>query len=77
MVVFLAIGTIIAFLVARLLIGSIEDAVVSGIADGDVAGAILVLVLRHAEDLRSLTVIVIIATAIIGVAAYLWGLRSG
>ena len=73
MVIFLAIGTVIAFLVARLLIGSIEDAVVSGIADGDIAGAIRAMVDATLEDLRSLTVIIIIAAAIIGVAAYLWG----
>ena len=73
MVIFLAIGTIIAFLVARMLIGSIEDAVVSGIADGDVAAAVRAMVNATLEDLRSLTVIIVIAAAIIGVAAYLWG----
>ena len=73
MVVFLAIGTIIAFLAARMLIGSIEDSIVSGIADGDVAGAIRALVDATLEDLRSLTVIILVAAAIIGVAAYLWG----
>ncbi len=73
MVVFLALGTVIAFLVARVLIGSIEDAIVSGISDGDVAGAIRALVDATLEDLRSLTVIILIAAAIIGVAAYLWG----
>ncbi|HEY6568926.1 MAG TPA: hypothetical protein VIZ22_01475 [Candidatus Limnocylindrales bacterium] len=73
MVIFLAIGTIIAFLIARLVIGSIEDAVVSGIADGDIAAAIRAMVDATLEDLRSLTIIIIIATAIVGVAAYLWG----
>ena len=73
MVIFLAIGTIIAFLIGRMLIGSIEDAIVSGIAEGDVAAAIRAMVDATLEDLRSLTVIILIAAVIIGVAAYLWG----
>ena len=55
MVVFLAIGTIIAFLIARSVIGSIENTIVSGIADGDVRAAVRALVDATLEDLRSLT----------------------
>lgn len=73
MVIFLAIGTIIAFLLARAIIGSIEDTIVGGIAEGDVAAAVRALVDATLEDLRSLTVIILIATAIVGIAAYLWG----
>lgn len=73
MVIFLAIGTIIAFLISRAVIGSIEDTIVGGIAEGDVAAAVRALVDATLEDLRGLTVLILIATAIIGVAAYVWG----
>jgi hypothetical protein len=73
MLIYLGIGTIVAFLLARLAIRTAEDVIVGGIADGDIAGAVRALVGATLEDLRSLTLIIVIATAIVAIAAYLWG----
>ena len=73
MVIFLAIGTIIAFVIARTLIRGAEGAIVGGIADQDLAGAVRTSLDAVFDDLRGLTLIVLIGTAIVGVAAYLWG----
>ena len=73
MLIFLAIGTIVAFVIGRLLIRGTEGAIVGGIADQDLAGAVRSTLDSVFADLRGLTLIVLIATAIVGVAAYLWG----
>ncbi len=73
MVIYLAIGTIIAFLLARMLIRSVEDAALAGIADPDVALGIRAVVDATIEDLRGLTLIILVVTVIVAVAAYLWG----
>jgi uncharacterized membrane protein len=73
MLIYLGVGTIIAFLISRLAIRSVEDAIVGGIADGDVAGAVRALLDATLEDLRGLTLIILVATAIIAIAAYVWG----
>jgi hypothetical protein len=46
---------------------------VGGIADGDIAGAVRAMVGAVLEDLRGVTLVVLIATAIVAIAAYLWG----
>jgi hypothetical protein len=73
MVVYLALGTIIAFLLARLATNAIANAVVAGIANEGLAGAVDAVVQATLADLRSLTVIILVATGILAVAAYLWG----
>jgi hypothetical protein len=73
MVIYLGIGTIAAFLLARVAIGAIKDALISGIADKGIAGAVGSVVDATLADLRSVTSIVLIATAIIAVVAYFWG----
>ncbi len=73
MLIYLSVGTIIAFLLARLAIGAIEDAVIGGIADQGVAGALRALVDATVADLRRLTMIILIATGVVAIAAYLWG----
>ena len=73
MLIYLGIGTIVAFLLARLAIRTAEDAIVGGIADGDIAGATRALVGATLEDLRGWTLLIVIATAIVAIAAYLWG----
>ena len=73
MVVYLGIGTLIAFLIARLAIDGIEGAPLSGIAQDDVAGAVRAVVDSTVEDLRSLTIIVVIVTGIVALVAYLAG----
>jgi hypothetical protein len=73
MVIFIAIGTIIAFVIGRTLIRGAEGAIVGGIGDQDLATAVRSTLDAMFDDLRGLTLIVLIATAIVAVAAYLWG----
>jgi len=73
MVLFLGIGTLIAFLLARLAIGGIEDYLLAGLAAGDLAGALRAIVDATVADLRRVTSLVVIATIIVIIAAYLWG----
>ena len=55
MVIFLAIGTIIAFVIGRTLIRGVEGAIVGGIADEDLAGAVRTSLDAVFDDLRGLT----------------------
>jgi hypothetical protein len=73
MLIYLGIGTIVAFLLARLAVRTAEDVIVGGITDGDIAGAVRAMVGATLEDLRGLTLVIVIATAIVAIAAYLWG----
>ena len=73
MLIYLGIGTIIAFLVARLAIRTAEDLIVAGIGDANIAGATRAMVDTTLQDLRGLTMIILVATAVLAVAAYLWG----
>lgn len=73
MLVYLGVGTIIAFLIARLAMSTIERLIIGGIADADLAGAVRAVVDATVADLRGVTVIILVATSIITVAAYLWG----
>jgi hypothetical protein len=73
MLIYLGIGTIIAFLIARLAVRTAEDVIVGGIADGGVAGAARTMVDATLSDLRGLTLIILVATAVVAIAAYLWG----
>jgi len=76
MIVYLGIGTLIAFLLGRFAIRGIEGALISGIADAGVAGGVRSVVDATLEDLRRVTSVVLVATVIIAVAAYLWGRPS-
>ena len=73
MLMYLGIGTIIAFLIARTVIRSAAGAIVGGIADPGVAGAAQTIVDAVLEDLRGLTIIIVIITVILTIAAYLSG----
>jgi hypothetical protein len=73
MVVYLGIGTIIAFLIARAAIRGAEGLLVGGIDDAGVAGGVRAVMDATVADLRGLTTIVLIATVVLVVAAYLWG----
>jgi hypothetical protein len=73
MIIYLAIGTFIAFLVARFAIRTIEDVLVGGIANLGVAGMVRTAMDATFEDLRSLTLLVLVAVAIVGIVAYLTG----
>ncbi len=73
MLLFLGLGTLVAFLLARLAINGMEDYLLAGIAAGDLAGAIRAMVDAMVADLRSVTSLVVIATIIVIIAAYLLG----
>ncbi len=73
MLMFLAIGTIIAFVLARLAINTIVGAVVSGIADADLALAVRTVIDAVVADFRGISTLILIALAIVAVAAYLGG----
>ncbi|OGO57504.1 MAG: hypothetical protein A2Z32_06995 [Chloroflexi bacterium RBG_16_69_14] len=73
MVIYLGVGTIIAFLLARLAVNTFTDALISGIADEGLATGVRTVVDATVEDLRRLTTIILVATGIVAIAAYLWG----
>ena len=73
MVLYLGLGTLVAFLLARMAIHGIENFLLAGIANGDLAGAIRDIVDAVVADLRSVTSLIVIATIIVVIAAYLWG----
>jgi hypothetical protein len=73
MVIYLGIGTIIAFLLARLAVHGAENALISGIADAGLATALRTIVDATLSDLRRLTSIVLVVTGIVAIVAYLLG----
>ena len=73
MVIYLALGVIIAFLLARLTTNTITGSVVGGIADEGLAGAVRTVVDTTVANLREITAIILVVTGIVAVAAYLWG----
>ena len=73
MLMFLAIGTIIAFLLARLAINRIIGSVVSGVSDADLALAVRTVIGAVVADFRGLTTLILIGLGIVAVAAYLAG----
>jgi hypothetical protein len=73
MVIFLALGTLLAFLLARLVTNTATDAVVNGIADEGLRGAVRTVAIRTIDNLRQITAIILVVTGIVAVAAYLWG----
>jgi hypothetical protein len=73
MLIYLGIGTVVAFLLARLAIRGAEGVIVGGIADGDIAGATRSIVDAAFENLRGVTAVILIATVVVTIAAYLWG----
>lgn len=73
MVIYLGVGTIIAFLLARLATNAFTDALIAGVADEGLATGLRTVVGATLEDLRRLTAIILVATGIVAIAAYLWG----
>jgi hypothetical protein len=73
MLIYLGIGVIVAFLLARLATNAATNAIIGGISDGDVAGASRTMVDATLQDLRGVTVLILIATVVVVIAAYLWG----
>lgn len=73
MLIYLGIGVIVAFLLARLAMNAATNVIIGGIAEGDVSGAARTLVAATLQDLRGVTVLILIASVILVIAAYLWG----
>jgi hypothetical protein len=73
MVVFLAIGTIVAFVLARLFTNAAADALTTGIAAQGLRGAIESILDATLADFRSWALLILIAAGIIGILAYLYG----
>ena len=73
MVVFLAIGTIVAFVLARLFTNAASDALTAGIAAQGLRGAIESILDATLADFRSWALLILIGTGIIGILAYLYG----
>jgi len=69
----LTIGTVIAFLFARLAMNGARDFLISGVQDGDLAAAMRAVLDATLADLRSLTFLVVIATIILAIVAYAAG----
>ena len=72
MVVFLAIGTIVAFVIARLFTNAAADALTAGIAAQGLRGAIESILDATLADFRSWALLILIGTGIIGILAYLY-----
>ena len=73
MVVFLAIGTIVAFVLARLFTNAAADALTTGIAQQGLRGAIESILDATLADFRSWALLILIGIGIIGVLAYAYG----
>ena len=73
MLIYLAVGVVIAFLLGRLAIRGIEDALIAGIAETDLATGVRSMIDATINDLRQLTSIILVATVIVAIVAYLWG----
>ena len=73
MVIYLAIGTIAAFVLARLFTNAAADALTSGIAQQGLRGAIESILDATLSDFRGWALLILIATGIIGILAYAYG----
>jgi len=73
MVIYLAIGTIVAFVLARLFTNAAADALTTGIAQQGLRGAIESILEATLSDFRGWALIILIGTGIIGILAYAYG----
>jgi hypothetical protein len=72
MVVFLAIGTVVAFLLARLLTNAATDALTTAIAAEGLRGAVRSILDATLADFRGWAFLILIALGIVAVAAWFW-----
>ena len=72
MVVFLAIGTIIAFLLARLFTNAATDALTTAIAAEGLRGAVRSILDATLADFRGWALLILIALGIVAIAAWFW-----
>ena len=73
MVVFLSIGTIVAFVLARLFTNTATDALTTGIAEQGLRGAIELILNATLADFRGWALLILIAVGIVGVLADAYG----
>jgi hypothetical protein len=73
MVIYLAIGTILAFVLARLFTNAATDALTTGIAQEGLRGAIESILNATLADFRGWAFLILIATGIIGIVTYAYG----
>jgi hypothetical protein len=72
MVVFLAIGTVIAFLLARLLTNAATDALTTAIAAEGLRGAVRSILDATLADFRGWAFLILIALGLVAAAAWFW-----
>ncbi len=73
MVVYLALGTLIAFILMRFSARTLPSAVTAGIQDQGIAGALRSVIAAVAADLVGLTTIILVVTVAILIVAYVAG----
>jgi hypothetical protein len=73
MVIALAIGTFIAFILTRLALGAVREALIAGVEEEDMAAALRAILQVTFADLRTLSLFALIATAIVAIAAFFIG----
>lgn len=73
MVLALAIGIFISFILARLALGAVREFLIGSVQDGDLAAALRAIMEATFADLRSITVFILIATAVLAAVAFLAG----
>ena len=73
MVIYLAIGTIVAFVLARLFTNAATDALTTGIASQGLRGAIESILNATLADFRGWAFLILVATGIIAIVAYAYG----
>ena len=73
MVIALAIGTFIAFILTRIALGAVREALITGVPDEDMAAALRAILQVTFADLRTLSLFALIVTVIVAIAAFLIG----
>jgi hypothetical protein len=73
MVIALAIGTFIAFILTRIALGAVREALITGVPDEDMAAALRAILQVVFADLRTLSLLALIVTVIVAIGAFLVG----
>jgi len=73
MVVYLALGTVVAFVLARLFTNAATDALTQTIAAEGLRGAVRAIIDATVSDFRSWALLILIVTVVVGIVAFAWG----
>ena len=73
MVVYLALGTIVAFVLARLFTNAATNALTQTIAAEGLRGAVRAIINATVSDFRTWALLILVALVIVGVVAFFWG----